>query len=54
MNTVMSQLIEVLNFHSSQYSLIKQGEPFEGGRSRSDRWNFSVDLDEVHGDIPHG
>jgi hypothetical protein len=26
MNTVMNNLLDVLNFHSNQYSLIKQGK----------------------------
>ena len=29
MNTVMNNLLEVLNFHSNQYSLIKQGKDFK-------------------------
>jgi hypothetical protein len=49
MNNVMKNLVEVLNYHSSEYVLIKQGERTHCTSTSSIRLSlFSVDVEHVH------
>ena len=44
MNTVLNNLIELLNFHSNQYSLVKQGEYFSSPCQMFDEHRFVLSV----------